>query len=116
MTTTWKEALAYWNQCFNTGKYKIPKKGTPEYDEIHNLMKEDIPSSFKTTKVEPKEPKEPKQPKKTKKLSKDPALTITHEKAYSEPKYVLVPPEHVKCIEIDWTSKTEPVEADEVLE
>lgn len=122
MTATWKEALAYWNEVFNTGKYKIPKKGTPEYDEIQEFVKDGIPASFKTKKVQPKEAKEAKESKPRKERKKkavDPKMIISelkHNESHSESIYIRVDAELVPKFEIDWTAKTDDVVADEVLE
>ncbi len=34
----WLEALKEWNAKMNKGVWKIPKKGTKEYDQVKKLM------------------------------------------------------------------------------
>lgn len=43
----WIEALKKWNTTKNKGKWKIPKKGTKEYDQVKKMM-------TKTTKTKKK--------------------------------------------------------------
>ena len=57
----WIQALKKWNTETNTGKWKIPKKGSTEYNQVKSLMG---PSAKKETTTKPKR-KYTKKPKAT---------------------------------------------------
>ena len=54
----WIQALKKWNTEKNTGKWKIPKKGTTEYNQVKSMMT--TPTKTKATKPKRKYTKKPK--------------------------------------------------------
>jgi len=54
----WIQALKKWNAETNTGKYKIPKKGTEEYYQVKAMITK--PKKTKATKPKRKYTKKPK--------------------------------------------------------
>lgn len=46
MKATWQEALKYWRHL-TPGAKTIPKKGTPEYEEVRALQEKGVPKAYR---------------------------------------------------------------------